>query len=1117
MIACLTVFARHGYSRTTTRAATSSQFGPKTLMTRKRALSPGSKLVSSSNSLLKMPAREEVIGATGESGPGAIRYLDTPDKSFSDRKQYRSIVLPNGFHALLISDPTERSRSPPPPPANNSTIDESSDDGVSVTSATNELTESEGEEEEEHDGSETDGEGGEKLAAAALCIGVGSFSDPKPVQGLAHFLEHMIFMGSKKYPTENEYDSYISKCGGFDNAVTDLEETTFYFEIDEEYLDGALDRFSNLFTEPLMLRDSICRERDAVESEFQTNINSFSSMREQLMGSLGQDDHPCSSFSWGNLRTLKENVTEDELYDILHKFQKRHYSAHRMHFAVQARMSLDELEELTVRYFSNIPSNNLPADDFSTFNERNAFRPDFYSKVFFVRPKSNICRLDVTWCLPPSVKDFKVKPVDYMAYLLGYEGKGSLTSYLRNRTLALDVQTGASYGFEKNSLYTLFSVSVIMTDKGLDNIEEILKAIYSYMRLLKQTGPVEWLFKELQDIEATSFRYRKEKEASDNVEELVVNMRYYPSKDIITGSELYYNYNASDIQQVIDNLNKPTFNIMISSSKPYKGITYDKKEKWFGTEYAEKDIPAEWQALWDNAAPIPELKLQERNPYISTDYTIFATQDDPETAATHIPAIPEKLLEDGVCELWFRQDAKFNLPMTLMYFYFISPLPMQSQKSATLTSLYSSMLKFQIAEDLYPASVAGLNYEIYAAEKGIVLKVDGYNEKLPIIVDEITKSMQYFDKNMSADVFNVIKKKLAKTYYNEVIKASKLNRDVRLKVVQEIYWTTVERFHVLKNLTIEDLGEFSRKYFEQVKIQTLIQGNTKKQDALNVMRNVLDNLKSGEIKNVSLIESKARQIPLGNNYLTVKSFRENDANTVTTNFYQAGPVTPTLNSRLELLVMLIEEPLFDMLRTKEQLGYDVSTTIRDNFGILGYSITIHSQEDKFTYQHIDQRIEDFNVKFVQLLEEMPEADFQLVKRSLLKRKQIVDTELKNEMNRNWAEITTQEYIFNRNKLEMQHIEELSKQEIMDFYKQLHDNQFRRKMSVQVVGCSDKSIQCSQKTADGELENGENEDEDLDREFLIHYLETDEPGRNYITDIESFGKTLMVYPVTKIQF
>lgn len=46
-------------------------------------------------------------------------------------------------------------------------------------------------------------------AAAGLCIGVGSFSDPKNVQGMAHFLEHMVFMGSKKFPEENDFDSFI--------------------------------------------------------------------------------------------------------------------------------------------------------------------------------------------------------------------------------------------------------------------------------------------------------------------------------------------------------------------------------------------------------------------------------------------------------------------------------------------------------------------------------------------------------------------------------------------------------------------------------------------------------------------------------------------------------------------------------------------------------------------------------------------------------------------------------------------------------------------------------------------------------------------------------------------
>lgn len=154
-----------------------------------------------------------------------------------------------------------------------------------------------------------------------------------------------------------------------------------------------------------MLRDSICRERDAVESEFQTNKNRFSSRREQLLASLGRDDHPCSLFSWGNLETLKDNITDDELYQALHEFQQRHYSAHRMHFAVQARMSLDELEALTVRYFSAIPCNGLPAEDLTAvYSERNAFRDEFYNKLFIVKPISDVSQLDITWCLPPSVK-----------------------------------------------------------------------------------------------------------------------------------------------------------------------------------------------------------------------------------------------------------------------------------------------------------------------------------------------------------------------------------------------------------------------------------------------------------------------------------------------------------------------------------------------------------------------------------------------------------------------------------------------------------------------------------------------------------------------------------------
>lgn len=53
--------------------------------------------------------------------------------------------------------------------------------------------------------------GSEKLAAASLCIDAGAFHDSDiGVPGMAHFVEHMVFMGSKKYPDENAYDKFIT-------------------------------------------------------------------------------------------------------------------------------------------------------------------------------------------------------------------------------------------------------------------------------------------------------------------------------------------------------------------------------------------------------------------------------------------------------------------------------------------------------------------------------------------------------------------------------------------------------------------------------------------------------------------------------------------------------------------------------------------------------------------------------------------------------------------------------------------------------------------------------------------------------------------------------------------
>lgn len=71
----------------------------------------------------------------------------------------------------------------------------------------------------------------------------GSLSDPANISGLAHFCEHMLFLGTKKYPKENEYSQFLSEHAGSSNAFTSGEHTNYYFDVSHEHLQGALDRY----------------------------------------------------------------------------------------------------------------------------------------------------------------------------------------------------------------------------------------------------------------------------------------------------------------------------------------------------------------------------------------------------------------------------------------------------------------------------------------------------------------------------------------------------------------------------------------------------------------------------------------------------------------------------------------------------------------------------------------------------------------------------------------------------------------------------------------------------------------------------------------------------------
>ena len=93
---------------------------------------------------------------------------------------------------------------------------------------------------------------GESIGYVSLAVNVGSFNDPPDRPGMAHLLEHMIFMGSEKYPEPDGYSNHISESGGFTNAYTQLEWTNYHFDINYSGLEDALDMMANNFYSPLL-------------------------------------------------------------------------------------------------------------------------------------------------------------------------------------------------------------------------------------------------------------------------------------------------------------------------------------------------------------------------------------------------------------------------------------------------------------------------------------------------------------------------------------------------------------------------------------------------------------------------------------------------------------------------------------------------------------------------------------------------------------------------------------------------------------------------------------------------------------------------------------------------
>jgi insulysin len=929
-------------------------------------------------------------------------------------------------------------------------------------------------------------------ASAAIDINIGQLCDPIESPGIAHFLEHMLFIGTKKYPIENDYDSFLQKNGGSSNAFTDLEHTNYYFDIQHNCLEGAFDRFAQCFISPLFTESALEREVQAVDSEHAKNLMTdqwrmFQLSKTKLVGgSDGEDNgHPFGGFGSGNAESLptvvvgttsttttkdgednddeKEDGEKEEkapvvsngthireqLLDFFQTYYRKSLSLYKL--VVLGRESLDELEDMVQKYFGELveifeeqEQEKLESSETTqVIVTKEMLRNDLYPspKHWYVPqrlhivPISQIHSLELQFPIREIISLYQTKPTRYLSHLLGHEGKGSLLSYLKN-TKQYVTELYADDGSKSCHDFSIFTIHMELTLHGLTNVNEIITIIFGYIHLLQSEGPKEWIHNESQTISETQFRFLSQRNPMDYTCSLAGRMQNYPSQHYLSGPYKTFDWSSTLVEECLNALNPDNMLILLSSptfDNDNGDEDNDKKEPsvctevepWYGTKYSTIELLSNELNTWKSIqhTSYPELQLPEVNDMIATDLTLLHESnenDDVEATTTDLSSSsssssfpkdqPQCIHQDSNITIWYKPDNIFDMPKVNIMIRFTSGQGSFSPHQSIAAQILTELVEEQCNEFSYEATMAGLHCDISPSSgSGIELQISGYNHKAHVLVEKLIDTIMDLLNNGNRDkeddhiteLFDRVKYKIEQSIQSFLVGQPYQHCIYGSDLILASQGTTTidDKLIALKSITLKDVITFGNIFMKFCQLDSLVHGNVSPQHTYDIINMVWKKTRRQDgqqqpeeasavvvVPPIIRAPLEKRVIQLNNSNSSSSSsplsylyrfaeFNEANTNSCVAIILQMGILDMKSNAMLAFINHLIREPAFNQLRTEEQLGYIVHTSVKTSGDhIKGLLVLI--QSDSFNPNHVEERIELFLMNYRQKLVDMSESDFQ---------------------------------------------------------------------------------------------------------------------------------------------
>jgi insulysin len=815
-------------------------------------------------------------------------------------------------------------------------------------------------------------------------VNVGSIANKEYYDGMAHLLEHMCFITSKKYKTKNYLSHQITEAGGHVNAFTSDLNTVYYFDVFTKHIESILEIFIDFLINAELKEEYILEELKNVDAEHKKNINSDMWRLFSLSKILIDETNPSNGFYTGSSKTLQQTDIHKRMID----FYNRYYNANNISICIASNKSITELYSLANKYFGSIPKTNIN-------NNLKMIKP------LYTKNRGNTYHMEALGDDKILEILFETDVLPKTSVDLFYICASIISSPERN--LCIDYLKSNGYITNLSASYDingLFNISVQLTQNGLSNIVFVLDFIeYTVNKILL----FDWI---------NIFNYYKQKniflfnnlnkiDSIDLCTDFLTALLYYSPEQIYCAKYIFTNITASDINNLKKYIKfKDCIKVIVSKKFNYKQFQTDFNYKQFQTD-------PNYNTKYTNIHFLPNKLTTYKQP-ITYDLINPFLKIKP----TYILNIDHKIPTQIQKNIWYGGTSEFNEPVIYCNIMFSNKKYFETSKNSLLTYLSVSILNYYFQRELYKASEFNFiaSFVCCPQYNAIELGLYMYNDLkyVQIFIDRVfdllLNNIVITDELINTKIDNMIDS------LNNIITSNPWSYcDYIFDNSYNSCYMYTELLKIIKTITIKEIKIFMKQIIEKSGITIFIYGNIKLNN-LPTFNKIQSNMKESHACYPSLHIKKTKIYTHPNQ--TEKS------NCVKISYF-TGKYEPLNNLHLLFIKLITYDLFYADLRSTKQLGYLVvmyTSSINNEYYIY------QKVQSELSCDEITKHINNFNDTLIDCIKKI---DLNKWKENISNHLNKKETNINELFENYYLEIAQRTFLFNRKQLLLKYLDNIT--------------------------------------------------------------------------------------------